>query len=214
MYKIRVNIKNCKDIKELSDFIERNNIKLILFAETHGYLKEISIQSKIIHNSKPRYFLYEMLEESRILNNEDAKKFLDKKNNGDFSFISSYTDLIPTIRLARKFNLPLIGCDIKNMCCKSKNWINERYPKAYWSKITKKREMQQAKIINHYTPKGLVFVSLGAYHLRKNSITLRKLNEKKFLIVYPLFDGKKNFLIPHDQRRFNVSFSVKLMKKR
>jgi hypothetical protein len=213
MYKIKMNVKGCKDITELKDFIRRNNINLILFAETHGYLKEILVQREVIKHVKPDFYLYEMLEESKISNDKDAKKLLDKSDREEFSFISTYGDLKPTIKLARSFNLPIVGCDIKNMCVKTKNWINEKYSKNYWNTITKKRETGQAKVINRYVKRGLVFASLGAYHLRKDSIVLKGLKQRKFIIVHPLFEGKEKFLIPRDQKRSNVSFGIKLVQK-
>jgi len=214
MYKIRVNIRGCKKIEELAEFVRSNNIRLILFAETHGFLNETQIQKKIIQSVNPDFFLYEMLEESKILSAQDVKKLLNKPDKKDFSFISTYGDLKPTIRLARSFDLPIIGCDIKDMCVKTKNWINEKYSKDYWSKVIKKREKRQAKIINQYVKRGLVFVSVGAYHLRKESMVIKDLNENKFIIIFPLFNGKEKFIIPRNQEKQRVSFGIKLMRKR
>lgn len=214
MYKINVNIRGCKDIKRLADFIRVHNVRLILFAETHGFLKELPIQKEIMKRTNPDFFLYEMLEESKILNAEDAKHFLDKPDKEDFSFISNYGDLKPTIILARSFDLPIIGCDIKNMCCTSKNWINEKFPKGHWKKVTQKRELRQSNVINQYTRKGLVFASLGAYHLRKGSTTIKHLKDKRFIVVHPLFDGKEKFLIPRDQEKLRISFGVKLINRK
>ena len=173
MYKIEVKIKGCKNFEELADFIRSKNIRLILFAETHGFLNEIPIQKKIIQSANPDFFLYEMLEESKILNIEDAQRFLSKPDNKDFSVISTYKELKPTIRLAKSFNLPIIGCDIKNMCQKDKSWLKKKFSREEVKALIKKRELRQSKIINQYTSKGMVFASLGAYHLRRGSITIR-----------------------------------------
>ncbi len=191
MYTIKVKIRGCKNINSLREFIRSHNIKLILFAETHGDLNELPIQRKIIQNTKPDFFLYEMLEEEEILSGKEAKQFINEPDNKDFSFISTYGQLKPTIKLARSFDLPIIGCDIKNMCCKDKNWINEKFPKGHWKKVTKKRELRQIKVINKYISKGLVFASLGAYHLRKDNLVLSKLRSKKVIVVKPLFNGKE-----------------------
>ena len=115
MYKIKVKIKGCKNINNLREFIRVNNIKIVLFGEYHGFLNQIQIQRKIIQNVQPDFFLYEMLEEKKILNEKDAKKFLSKLDNKDFSVISTYGQLKPIIRLARSFDLSIIGCDIKNI---------------------------------------------------------------------------------------------------
>lgn len=213
MYNIKLKIKGCSDVNSLGKFIRSKDIRLVLFAETHGFLNEAPIQKKIIQSINPNFFLYEMLEESKILNARDVKRFLNKNNKEDFSFISTYGDLKTTIRIARKFNLPIIGCDIKNMCCKSKNWRNEKFSQIDAKNLTNKREERQSKIINQYTSKGLVFASLGAYHLRKGSTTIKNLSEKSFIVVSPLFDGKEKFLIPKDQKKLNVSFKIKLVKR-
>jgi len=214
MADIKINIKGCKNIKCLRNFIKFNKIKLILFAETHGFLNEIPIQKKIINNVNPNFFLYEMLEEIKILNRKSAKTFLSKPNNEDFSVISTYGELKPIVRMATNFQLPIIGCDIKNMGFNSKNKLNKEFFRKYGKEIIKKRETRQSKIINDYTSKGLVFASIGAYHLRRNSITIKKLKEKKVIIIHPLFNGKEKFLIPQNQRKTRVSFNIKVTEKR
>lgn len=213
MYRIEVKVPGCKSLEQVSDFIRDNRIKLVLFAETHGYLAELPVQRRVIRTIRPDFFLYEMLEESKITSQRDAQRFLGRSDSADFSFISTYGDLKPTVRLARESGLPLIGCDIRNMCCTSKNWINEKFPKSHWDKVTKARETRQSKIINEYTKRGVVFASLGAYHLRKNSITLENLKENRFVLVHPFFNGKPRFLIPRDQSKFNVSFGIKLVRR-
>lgn len=214
MYKIKIKIEGCRNIEELADFIKSNNIKLILFAETHGFLDEIPVQRKILQNIQPNFFLYEMLEESKILNSKDAKRFLSKQDKDDFSVISTYKELKPTIRVANSFNLPIIGCDIKNMCQRNKSWLKKRFSREEAKALTKKRELRQSKIINEYTSKGIVFASLGAYHLRRGSITISNLKENKFIIVGPSFKGKEAFLIRANQKEVADSYSVKLKKKK
>ncbi len=181
MYKIKLKIKGCKTLKNLKKFIELNKINLVLFGEYHGFTGQLQIQEKIIQSICPKFFLYEMLEDKEILNNKDAKKFLDKPNKENFSVVSDYGDLKPIIKLARKFNLPIIGCDIKNMGV-GKDWKRKKFSREESNKITKKRELQQAKVINEYANKGLVFGLVGEHHLRKNSFLLDKLKAKKYLL--------------------------------
>ena len=152
-----------------------------------------------------------MIEEHKILNDKDAEFFLSELDTKDFSFISKYGQLKPMIKLARSFNLPIIGCDIKNMGCKDKNWRARKFSTEEGKKITNKRELQQAKIINQYTSKGLVFGLIGAYHLRKNSLVLSKLRGKNVIIVKPLFKWKEKF---NNQKKFNsseISYIVKVV---
>jgi len=211
MYKIKVEIRGCKNIDNLGEFIKSNKIKLILFGEYHGFLSQIQVLRKIIQSAQPSFFLYEMLEEGKILNEKDTKKFLDKSDSINFSFISTYGDLKPIIKLARNFNLPIIGCDIKNMGCKDKDWRKKKFSNEEEKKITDKRELRQVKIINRYTSKGLVFGLLGDYHLRKNSLVLSKLRDKKAVIVKPLFKWKERFNHPGGFNDSEISYIIKML---
>ena len=153
-----------------------------------------------------------MLEEDKILNDKEAKKFLSKLDDEDFSSISTYGQLKPMIRLARSFDLPIIGCDIKNMGV-NKGWRKKKFSREEAKRITNKRELRQAKIINKYISKGLVLGLLGAYHLRKNSAVLSKLRVKKFIIIKPLFKWKEKFNYPERFKNSEISYVIKLITK-
>lgn len=211
MYNIELRIKGCKSISELGEFIRNNHIKLVLFGEYHGFVKQIQVQRKILRKVLPNFFLYELFEENKILSNKDAKKFLNKLNNEEFSFVSTYGQLKPIIRLARSFNLPIIGCDVKNMAV-NKNWRENKFSKKEAAGITRKRELRQAKVINEYTSKGLVFALLGDYHLRKNSLVLSKL-ETKAIIVRPSFKWGDRFNYVKKFKDSETSYFVKLYKR-
>ena len=92
MDNIKLKIKEYKSLNKLKELIKDNNITLVLFGEYHGFSIQISILKEIIKITKPDFFLYEMLEEKKILNNKDAKHFLNKLDNKDFSFISTFIE--------------------------------------------------------------------------------------------------------------------------
>lgn len=211
MYKIKVKIRGSKNIDNLGKFIRSHNIKLVLFGEYHGFLNQILIQKKIIQIVRPDFFLYEMLEDCKVLNEKDAKKFLSKPDSKDFSFISTYGQLKPIIRLARSLNLPIVGCDINNMGV-NKDWREKKFSNKEGNRITKKRELQQVKIINKYISKGLVFALLGDYHLRKNGLVWSKLKEKKAIIVKPLFKWSERFNSPSKFRNSEISYTIKMLQ--
>jgi len=212
MYKIKVKIRGCKNIDSLGELIRSHNIKLVLFGEYHGFLNQILVQRKIIQSVRPDFFLYEMLEEYKVLNEKDAKKFLSKPDSKDFSFISTYGELKPMIRLARNLNLPIIGCDIKNMGV-DKDWREKKFSNKEANRITQKREFRQAKIINKYVSKGLVFALLGDYHLRNNGLVLSKLKEKKVIIVRPLFKWNERFNNPRKFKNYEISYVIKMLQE-
>ena len=216
MYRLNIKIKELHNLRELTNFIRNQKIKLVLFGEYHGFVNQIDVQKAIIKKVKPYFFLYEMLEEKKILNDREANKFLRTPDKDDFSVVSNYSQLKPIIRLCRRFGLPIIGCDIKNMCIKNKNWSKMSHKEriATFSDeeaeiITRKRELRQAKVINEYTSKDLTFVLLGNYHLRKNSGLWRKLKQKKVIVIRPEFKWKEKF---NDKNKFKdseVSYNIK-----
>lgn len=201
------------NLENIKEYINKNNIKVIFFAETHGMVDELRIQEKIIEYSKPDFYLYELLEEDKLISEEDFKNFLSREDNEDFSIISQISDLKPTVKIAKKFNIPLIGCDIKNMLRKDTKFrelnkiSNSKLKKE--EGIIKKREEKQIEIINKYLnfKTNLLFVSLGAHHLRENSPVLKSVRSN-YLIVYPLFNGRKIDEID-DHLSHKIKFYVK-----
>lgn len=208
MYKIKVDIKNFNSFDNLRGYIKLHNINLVLFGEYHGFVNQIDVQKRVIQRVKPDFFLYEMLEEKKIFNDKDAKKFLSIPDKEDFSVVSSYGQLKSIIRLCRKFDLPIIGCDLRNMGV-NKGWRKNKFSKEEADRITKRRELQQARIINQYTSKGLVFALVGDYHLRRNSVLWSKLHINEAIIVRPAFKWEERF---NNKKRFKdseISYSIK-----
>ena len=79
--------------------------------------------------------------------------------------------------------------------------------------VTKKRELQQTKIINQYTSKGLVFALVGEYHLRKNSPIFTKLRVKKAILVRPSFKWKDELNHVENIKKSDITYIVKFYKK-
>ena len=96
------------NLLNIKEYLNRNNIKVIFFAETHGMIDELEVQEEIIKYSKPDIYLYELLEEDKLISEEDFKNFLLRRNDEDFSIISKVADLKQTVKLAKKFNIPSI----------------------------------------------------------------------------------------------------------
>jgi len=213
MYLINVKIPKV-GLNDLRDFMRTEDIRLVLFADTHGYFDEIPVERKIMEIVRPDFFLYEMLENRRLLDKKATRKFLDKPDKERFSFISVYKDLKPTVGLAYGLGLPIIGCDIKNMDQTSVDWIKRKFSRQEARELTEKRELRQAKVINSYSSKGIVFASLGAYHLRRGSITVNNLRDRRFLIVSPTFGGRESYLIPADTKEKIDGYSVRLRRTR
>ena len=211
---IKFDIPNVKDFEDLQRLIEQKKIKLILFTETHGFIEESQIQEKILEKLDFESFLYELLENKKIVFKEDFEKYLNEKDEKEFSIISKYGELKPTISLAKKFNLPLVGCDLKNTGRKNtdfrtkKDWSEKDLEKE--EILFQKREKKQKEIIDLYLKKGSVFASIGAYHLRPESHLMKSLKGKHFIIFYPKLKGNKKFGETMNFKKEDVFFQVKL----
>jgi len=191
IYKINVRINGYKTLKDVKKFMELNKVKIIFFAETHGILDESMVQDKIVSQLKPTCYLYELLEEEKLISGIDFIKFLEKNDSERFSIISSFGELKPTINLAKKYNLPLIGCDIKNMYRKNKDFLKE-IDKTEEERIMLNRERKQVEVIKKSLIQyGIpIFVSVGAFHLRKDSLLFKE-TELNHIVVYPLINDMK-----------------------
>lgn len=194
MRTIYENLEFCNEIESLKSYLQRKDIRLVLFAETHGLIDETRIQEEIIKNINPECYLYELLEEENLVTEEEKNNFLSKAKDENFSIISTFGDLKPTIQLAKKYKLPLRGIDIRNMLRKDKDFLTGKslseQELIIETEIMKKREIRHREMIAKYLLKysGIIFVSIGAYHLRKDSELFKEL-DKNAIIVMPYIDG-------------------------
>jgi len=207
-YKLCVKIKGCKTLDDVRNFIKLNKIKIIFFAETHGILDELKIQDKIIFKLRPVCYLYELLEEERLISKGDFIEFLKRDDSERFSVISSFGELKPTIRLAKKYNLPLIGCDVKNMYRKNKDFLKEinadEENRSMFNRERKQIEIIKKSLIEY---DGLIFVSVGAFHLRKDSPIFKEI-KSNYIIVLPLIDNTE---LENLEKDFNISHAEKII---
>lgn len=194
---IKIEIKGVKNLQELERYIKNEKIKLVLFAETHGILDETSIQKEILKNLKFDLFIYELLEDKKLISNNDFEDFLLKDSEKDFSIISKYGELKPTIRLAKENNLAIIGCDLKNTGRTNTNFRVKEFSEEDLKeeeKLMEKREAVHYKTIFKYLNKNKrIFASIGLYHLLPKSYLMNQLYTAKFVIIYPEFKSGEKF---------------------
>ncbi len=211
---IKINIKNVLSIKELKYFIINRSIKAIIFGETHGFFNDLAVQEFLIEKLNPDYYLYEMLEDKKIISNKEFDYFLSREDKSDFSVISRFGEIKPAINMAKKYNMKIIGCDIKNMGRRNKKFLERKKLTSEEEKfeevLLKKREKNQAKIIKNLIKKSnsLIFVSIGAYHLRKESEIWNDLKEKNILVCYPAFRGKQQFGPQKGMKKEDISYVI------
>lgn len=196
---------------KLRQLLNEKNINLIIFGETHGFLKDELIQEKIVEVFKPDLFVYEMLEESKLETPNDRNIFLNEQDSKEFSVISTYGELKPTIRIAKKHNIPIIGNDIKNMCRTDRNFSTRTELSeeeiAVEEEILSKRELKQMSILKDLSSKRRIFATTGAFHIREDSPLLRI--PSNYLIVYPTYFGEQIFEPPENFDEKKVTIEVK-----
>ncbi|MEN7982122.1 MAG: hypothetical protein ABFQ65_01600 [Nanoarchaeota archaeon] len=203
--------------KELSEILKNKKINLIIFGETHSFLDDNLIQEEIIKLFHPNVFLYEMLEDTELTNPAEQISFLEQSENKDFSVISKFGELKNTINLAHKYNLPIIGSDIKNMCRKNKDFlkkakITDEDIKIEEEILLNRENAQKAKIADLVQNGKKVLATTGAFHLRKDS-PLLNLNLDTYLIIYPAYESEQLFEPPENFSIDKVTFEIKIISK-
>ncbi|MCW8966368.1 MAG: hypothetical protein OQK82_06755 [Candidatus Pacearchaeota archaeon] len=203
--------------KELSEILKHKEINLIIFGETHSFLDDNLIQEEIIKSFNPTIFFYEMLEETELINSEEQVLFLAQPDNKDFSIISTFGELKNTIKLANKYDIPVVGNDIKDMCRENKDFLektelSDEEIKNEEDILLKREERQSNKIIKSVKKNEKVLATTGAFHLREDS-PLLNLNLDAYLIIYPAYEGKQLFEPPEDFSIDKVTFEMKIIFK-
>ena len=176
--------------------LNRGEEKIILFGETHGFIDdEVGHIEELIKIFRPNIILYELLEAEKLTTFNSKEKFLENPDNKRFSIISDYGSLKNVVKLAKRYNLPIEGCDLKNMGRSKPVTIKANPTKKeldFEERINNRREKYTLKFIKEAISKNkLCFVIIGAYHLRKESPLIKGLN--KMIIVYPTYKGNTEF---------------------
>jgi len=184
--------------------------EIIFFGETHGFVKnEAEYMEMAIKKLKPQIILYELLEDKKLDNIVKINSFLRQSKNKRFSLISSYGELKGVVELGKKYKLPIIGCDLKDMGRNKSIPINKKLTKKeiyVERKILKKRERHQMKVIKIVLKKyKIILVIVGAYHLRKNS-PLRKIKGSRNII--PKYKDKEIFSPKNISVKSKIYYSI------
>jgi len=211
MLNLKINLP-IKTLENIQDYLIKKEIRLIIFGETHGFFNDLELQDRIIQIAKPKYYLYEMLENKTILSKEDYRDILSNDDKAKFSIISTFGEIKPAIKMARDNNLKIIGCDIANMgrlnddFLKKTDLTKQEEQEEYL--LMNKREKFQAQKIIEILEKneGILFISLGAYHLRKESIIWGILSHFNPIVCYPTLNGKQEFGPVEDMKEEDVLY--------
>jgi hypothetical protein len=189
---------------------------IVLFGETHGFAKDSYFQKRIIKSIKAKLFLSEMLENISLDRKKKIKDFLAKNDDENFSLISKYGELKKTVSVASDLGMKIYGIDLKNMGRKNNSFLNvhkqTEKEKLFEKKLLRRREIYHSKEIKKHASKskGVIFVSLGAYHLRKGAPIHQILRDYDVIIYMPNYRGK---IILGPQKNM-VSKEIKFEKRK
>ena len=204
---------------QIKRFVEKDKIRLVLFGDTHGFCDDIQVQTEILKQIRPDFYIHELIENKKYVSERSLKKALLHDKSERFSIVSSFGELFPIFDICLKYRIPLIGMDMRNMGRKNMDAI-------FKDKLTKdeaiienhlqeKRERHQAAIINKYfiTAKAFVLAVAGAYHLRKRSYLLKNIKAKNYLLIYPAFKGEAVFGPKNKMRQKDIYYDLKVCSK-
>ena len=211
MSKLKINISG----NEIKKIIAREEKGLILFGETHGFIDdETKHIESLIKLFKPDIILYELLETEKLGTEQSKNVFLKNSDNKEFSIISNYGSLKDIVKLVKRYNLPIEGCDLKNMGRSKPITIKPNLTKKELDdeeKINNKREKYHLKCIREAMSKyALCFVIIGAYHLRKESPLAKNLGDA--IIAYPTYKGKTEFTPDEIKSQKDIVYVVEELK--
>lgn len=201
---------------QIKRFVEDDNIRLVLFGDTHGFCDDIRVQTGILKQIRPDFYLHELIENRKYVSEILLKKALLHGKSEMFSIVSNFGELFPIFDLCLRYRVPLIGMDLRNMgrenmgvIFKDKLTKNEAIKE---NQLQEKREHHQATVINKYVikAKAFVFAVTGAYHLRKRSHLLKNIKAKKYIVICPAFKGKAVFGPKNKMRQKDIHYDLKV----
>lgn len=189
-----------------------NRTKIILFGETHGYVRdERDIIRTIIQNIGPEIVLYELLGENELRTDKDKELFLERESEEAFSIPSTYGELQPVIALARNANLPIKGCDLHNLgrdrpVPTDASALTEE-DLAYEEELLEKRERKTVEVITRQiTENDRILVIVGAYHLRPDSPIVDSFEDS--VVITPSYKGEREFEPAEDFDHEEVIYTI------
>lgn len=166
-----------------------SNDNILFLGLTHGFLDDFKKLKEIFKKVHPKLILHESLENVKLISSYDYKKFLKDKKISNLILLEHVQK---TINFCYKKKLPLIGIDFKNYLLNKylidKIHLNKRLSikeKIILKKIMRKRENHHVKLIEKYNKlsEGPILICLGSWHLRRNSILVKKFKGTK--IIFP-----------------------------
>jgi hypothetical protein len=179
------------------------DLSFIFIGSTHSFLDDFLKQKEIIELIKPEFVLSEELENLKLDTEDRFKEILEKKVISD---MTSFNEVEKLLNLCFEKKIKLIGIDFhnfgfdENLQKKIKN--QEKLTKEeeeILEELTKKREKYHLSKILEYKSKTKlpIIIILGCWHLRKDSLLRRRLENYK--IIAPLDENGEVLFEPSNK---------------
>lgn len=174
-----------------------SSFSFFIIGETHGFIDDFNKEEAIILQIKPEFVLSEQLQDLVLDSPVNYNKLFEQKI---ISNMVPFKEVEKLLILCRNNNIKLIGIDFKNF------GLNKRLQGIVKGKlkstqkdlenikfILKKREIHHINTIKKYLclSRKPIIVLIGAWHLRRNSVLMKSLNN--FKAIYPC-DPKNRLL--------------------
>ncbi|MBU4241874.1 MAG: hypothetical protein KKA65_05700 [Nanoarchaeota archaeon] len=191
------------------------NYGLIFIGETHGFIEDFNKQKEIIEIVNPDLILSEQMQDLKLNSKYQMISILKQNNLSDMVELKEVKKLI---RLCMKKSIKIRGIDFKNfgLTKRLKGIIKEgieptKEDIAKFEIIAKKREHRHLKIIeqNLKKTKKPIIVLLGSWHLRDDSLLMKKL--KNYIVIYPCIK-KGEVLIEPPKHKRPIKYCYKIKK--
>ncbi len=185
---------------------------IILIGDTHGFLNDFKIQKRIIGAVKPEFVLMESLEDKRFLSQDAIRTQLRKRK---FTKTTQFGEVKNILAYALQKKIKLIGIDIKNFGLGDIDLKNpSKQEESYLRKLLPQREKRQLSVIRSClkkTKRPLIVVT-GSYHLRKNSLLIKGLQDKSLILICPSYNGK--LLYQPVKNKKAVTYKIKCLNSK
>ncbi|MFP4523375.1 MAG: hypothetical protein ACLFNM_02395 [Candidatus Woesearchaeota archaeon] len=179
------------------------DLSFIFIGSTHSFLDDFSKQKEIIELVKPEFLLSEELENLKLDTEDRFKEILEKKFISD---MTSFNEVEKLLNLCFEKKIKLIGIDFhnfgfdENLQRKIKNQKElTKEEEGILEELTKKREKYHLSKILEYKSKTKlpIIIILGCWHLRKDSLLRRRLENYK--IIAPLDENGEVLFEPNNK---------------
>lgn len=179
------------------------DLSFIFIGSTHSFLDDFLKQKEIIDTINPEFILSEELEDLKLDTEDKFKEIFEKKF---ISNMTSFNEVEKLIKLCFEKKIKLIGIDFHNFGfdknlqkkIKNKKKLTKEEEEKLNDLVEKREKYHLSRILEYKSKTKLpMIIILGCWHLRKDSLLRKKLQNYK--IIAPIDDSGEILLEPNNK---------------